>query len=409
MDFLNRCFTCLLYTFFLTFSLHLYASDLYTFDWSTTRNFVSGTIHATGSYQNLSGTVIQKSAKFKIENDLKLKIYQTYFNRILYNTGRGGSWSAAATPDILRELQSQDWIVDYDSKRIYKLDMDLDGDSCNIKNDTNKIVDYTHNIIGSSLYACPKPAAIAVANVVQSQNPSYGSLTFVSFESGTTVPYTRAYFTYYDEYGIKRNYYITLSSPERAGQTEKDAKKVDIEPSQLYDIVAMFKTSLEDSMLAANQFERTNNNSYKYLIDRLEGGFTDSSDTTIKPNPPDLTDPDNPNTNTGFSLPSFCSWATTVCDFFNWVKESPDSAVNDPVDITNSDYGHYYTEYFPWTAQCPRPVVIDADIDLIFHVEHFYYEYDYSFLCEFLFKISNYIIFAAYIGCAFIIGGVKNG
>ena len=54
-------------------------------------------------------------------------------------------------------------------------------------------------------------------------------------------------------------------------------------------------------------------------------------------------------------------------------------------------------------------VVIDADIDLIFHVEHFYYEYDYSFLCEFLYKISNYIIFAAYIGCAFIIAGVRNG
>lgn len=408
VDILNRCSVGLFYFIFLILSTNVQAS-IYSYDWITTRTYSSTGINATGYYQNDSGTVIQKSAKFPIDTSLKLKIADTYLNRILYNTSKGGSWSAAATPDILRTLQQRDWKVDYDLKRIYKLDMDLDGDSCNIKNSANKIVDYTHNVISPSLYACPKPAAIAAANVFQSQDSSLGVLTFVSFDANTPVPYSRAYFTYYDNYGIKRNYYITLATPERAGQTEKDAKKVDIEPLELYDIVALFIPSIEDSMLAANDFERSNNKAYQHLIDRLEGGFTESTDSVIKPNPPDLTDPSNPDTNTGFSLPSFCSWATTVCEFFTWVKKDPDSANGESVDVYNSDYGHYWTEYFPWTSQCPRPVVIDTDIDLVFHVEHFHYEYDYSFLCEFLYKISTYIIFSAYIGCAFIIGGVRNG
>ena len=117
-------------------------------------------------------------------------------------------------------------------------------------------------------------------------------------------------------------------------------------------------------IFTATQYERSKNIAYKYLIDRLNNGTTDSNDTNIKPNPPN---PDNPDQDTGSSLPGFCDYAVVICDFINWFKKDPDSASDENVSIKDhgtESYNHYWTEYFNVSPMCPRPHIIDFTIDL---------------------------------------------
>lgn len=406
----HRCFACLLY-FILLISSSLHAS-LYSEDWITERKLNGSKLVAKGSYVNSSGTVIQKSATFEIEPS-KMQITSTIKSRILENTSKGGSWSLSSIDDVLRQLQTEKYIIDYERKKIFKRETSIDGEQCYEKNTQNEIVDFTNSLINGRLYSCPKPAAIASALVVMQQNSSIKNLTFVEFDNSNVnmTKNARAYFTYTDSGGIKRNYYITLSTPKRLDQTD-NSKEIEITQEQLYSITSKFPMAIIDSYLAGNPYEKSRNTAYMYLIDKLQSGQTDSNDSTIKPNPVDPTKPYDPNTNPSngsFSIPSFCSWATVVCDFLNWVQKEPDSATDENVTIKDEKYNHYWTDYFSVTAMCPRPHIIDFTIDLKVTQQRFYYEFEYTYMCSYAQQLRPFFLFAAYVACAMIVAGVRNG
>lgn len=407
-----RCFACLFYLVFLISPVA--KASLYSQDWITERVLKSNFLYAKGSYMNGSGTVIQKSASFDID-PAKTQITSTIKSRILENTGKGGQWSNASIDDVLRQLQTESYIIDYNRKKIFKRESSIDGDQCSLKNLTGDIVNFTHALINNKPYACPKPAAIATAFIVMQQDSSIKNLTFAAFEDQpNSTPYSRVRFTYVDAGGVTRNYYIQLSTPKRSDQTDT-SNEIEITEDQLYTIIKMFPKAVVDSFLAANTYEKTSNTAYMYLIDKLEGGQTDSNDSTIKPNPIDPTKPYDPTTNPGdgsFSMPSFCSWATVVCDFVNWFKKDPDSASNENVTIKDTDsnqYNQYWTEYFAVTAMCPRPHIIDFIIDLKITQQRFYYEFEYTQMCSYAQQLRPFFLFAAYVACAMIVAGVRNG
>ena len=408
----NRCFACLFYLVLLISPVA--KASLYSQNWITERSIKASKIYAKGSYSDSYGTIVQKSTSFEIE-DAKSQIISTIRSRILLNTSKGGQWSQTSIDDVLRELQAQKYIIDYDRKKIFKREIQTDGDGCFLKNTTGDIVNFTHATINNQLYSCPKPAAIATALIVMQQNSGIKNMTFVEFENiPNNTEYSRARFTYVDTGGVTRNYYIQLSTPKRSDQTD-NSNEIEITPEQMWGIISLFQKAVLDSFLAGNDFEKTSNTAYMYLIDMLLGGNTDSNDSTIKPNPIDPTKPYDPTTNPSngsFSLPSFCDYASVVCNFFRWFQKDPDSATDENVNIKDTDsnqYNQYWTEYFAVTAMCPRPHIIDFIIDLKVTQQRFYYEFEYTQMCSYAQQLRPFFLFGAYVACAMIVAGVRNG
>lgn len=408
MDLFNSRFPYLFYTFFLILisSNSFASSNLRDWTFNSSGQLILH-IDATTQYNDSL-----YSRSITLDNNAsnhKAYILSIVKNR-LFRVNDGFNISSISS--LHSKLLEQNWVID-NSKRIIYKDV-YPNRECSYFDSNHELVDFT--AVGIAKFPCPKAAIDALSLVNASQYTPKRVYTWNGWSSeainhsdnivSAIYMFEQDGSTYYEQLSLERiSVHNKLVLPKRIFMTELQLFQFIID-CDCFDIMNAYK--------ALTNYEKINNKGYLYLTNRL------------MPSEPTVTDidlPDSGNNNGGDtggnnnggntggdgSQSSFCTTFSTVCDFIDWFKKDPDSATNDPLDIQNSDYGHYYTEYFPWTAQCPRPVVIDADIDLIFHVEHFYYEYDYSFLCEFLFKISNYIIFAAYIGCAFIIGGVKNG
>lgn len=408
MDLFNSRFPYLFYTFFLILisSSSFASSNLRDWTFNSSGQSILH-IDATTQYNDSL-----YSRSITLDNSIsnhKAYILSIVKNR-LFRVNDGFTISSVSA--LHSKLLESNWIIDNERRIIYK-DVYPDRE-CTYFNSNHELVDFTATGIGK--FACPYDAVQALSKYNASQYTPARSYTWNGWQSEAINHSNNAVTARYMFEENSTTYYEQLTV-SRFSVHDKEVlpKRIFMTESQLFDFILSCNCfNLIDAYKAFNNYEKINNQGYLYLTNRL------------MPSEPTVTDivlPDDGNTgggntgggntggNTGGdgSQSSFCTTFSTVCDFIDWFKKDPDSSTNDPLDIQNSDYGHYYTEYFPWTPQCPRPVVIDADIDLIFHVEHFYYEYDYSFLCEFLYKISNYIIFAAYIGCAFIIGGVRNG
>jgi hypothetical protein len=111
-----------------------------------------------------------------------------------------------------------------------------------------------------------------------------------------------------------------------------------------------------------------------------------------------------------FELPAFCSWASKVCDFIDWVKAEPDIE-GTPVPTDNTPLknpSEFDKDYVSVVAQCPPDVVREIPLP----GQSFNLVFGMSPVCDFA---STYlrpvIIFLAYIygalsiGNAFRVGG----
>ena len=111
-----------------------------------------------------------------------------------------------------------------------------------------------------------------------------------------------------------------------------------------------------------------------------------------------------------FELPAFCSWASKVCDFIDWVKVEPDIE-GTPVPTDNTPLknpSEFDKDYINVIAQCPPDVVREIPLP----GQSFNLVFGMSPVCDFA---STYlrpvIIFLAYIygalsiGNAFRVGG----
>ena len=146
-----------------------------------------------------------------------------------------------------------------------------------------------------------------------------------------------------------------------------------------------------------------------------------NSDTNTQPNPTDNKDTDNnpsanPQTNLkektnlkpkddgGFELPPFCSWASHVCRFIDWVKQDPDLGEPDKIDIPVQDRNDFAQkdinkQYYNAVGQCPAPAVVNTNFGQI--------KIPYDTLCNFFARHSPILIAIAYLIGGYIVIGRK--
>ena len=66
-----------------------------------------------------------------------------------------------------------------------------------------------------------------------------------------------------------------------------------------------------------------------------------------------------------FELPAFCSWASKVCDFIDWVKKDPELPPDDNTPLVKDDKDSSFVDeyanksYVNFSGQCPAPPVFN--------------------------------------------------
>lgn len=138
---------------------------------------------------------------------------------------------------------------------------------------------------------------------------------------------------------------------------------------------------------------KTNNNvSYQYRPNVL---------------PPNVTvTPPNSNNSSGGSMgsfPDFCTWASPVCSFYDWMMQPFDNEEPDlSAIISDDDYSQSY-DFRSYSKTCPEPLdvhisFLNKDIQL-----------SYSFACDVAEMAYFFIMLSAYVSAIFItLGVVRN-
>lgn len=131
----------------------------------------------------------------------------------------------------------------------------------------------------------------------------------------------------------------------------------------------------------------------------------DSPSGTPNAQPDPATNPSDgtkPNEQTfKFELPPFCSWASHVCDFIDWVKSEPpkpDEMPKLPIQEVNNDFD-INPNLYNAQGQCQAPISINLGVGTI--------EIPYDFLCQFFIKNSPVIVAIAYLLGAYIVLGKR--
>lgn len=139
---------------------------------------------------------------------------------------------------------------------------------------------------------------------------------------------------------------------------------------------------------------------------QFDAGETDPTDPTQTPTDP--TDPTDPTPNPDakpFELPPFCSWATKVCSFIDWMQaEPPEPPESGEVDVqipdTNMHEGILERLYIDMPAQCPPDPVLEFMGARI--------PFPMSVFCQFAAMMKPLILLFAYIKGLSIIGTGLN-
>ncbi|MCH7352243.1 MULTISPECIES: hypothetical protein [unclassified Acinetobacter] len=116
-------------------------------------------------------------------------------------------------------------------------------------------------------------------------------------------------------------------------------------------------TGVAQQFKPENKFEEENSPTFKIAQKELDQSNPESEDTNVKPTEPD------PNTGEkGFSLPPFCSWATTVCDFIKWFKEEPEKDDNDQPEVDDKGiFSRKFDTVFSLSKQCPSDIPVKLE------------------------------------------------
>lgn len=111
-----------------------------------------------------------------------------------------------------------------------------------------------------------------------------------------------------------------------------------------------------------NEWEYENSPTVQEAKQRLAEAQPVPKDDKIKENEPD------PETGAkSFSLPAFCSWATSVCEFIDWMKEKPEQEQEqDLPDIDDQDIFSKEFDYsFSLSNQCPPDIPLKLESQLL--------------------------------------------
>lgn len=116
---------------------------------------------------------------------------------------------------------------------------------------------------------------------------------------------------------------------------------------------------------------------------------------------PDLTDPET--TPSQQEWPAFCDWATTVCDWINWTKET------EPLDEVEVPWEEAPIVESTWTSgfgggSCPQPVSFSVSLGGYLASPTF----EYQPICQFATTMRPVVYAISLIVAAFIVAGLRN-
>ncbi|AAA88388.1 50-kDa virion protein [Pseudomonas phage Pf3] len=137
----------------------------------------------------------------------------------------------------------------------------------------------------------------------------------------------------------------------------------------------------------------------------VDGDLVSSETNTTVTNPPSSGTSTPPSSGSGsdFQLPSFCSWATAVCDWFDWTQEPIDEEPDLSGIISDIDDFERTKDISFGSKSCPAPIALDIEfldmsVDLSF-----------EWFCELAGIIYFMVMASAYVLAAYITLGVVRG
>lgn len=408
----NRCLTCLFYSVFLISSFTHSASNLY--DW---------TFSGSNSEQfHISGSTIYNNANYNRSTTLNLNdsnqkaLFMSTIKNRLFQTDSG--FNTTSVDQLKSDLINEGWKVDQNTRTIYK-DV-YPNRTCSFFNANGELVDFTAN--GIAKFQCPKDAADALSKANAAQYNPKRSYTWNGWDS-EAINYSDNPILARYMFTENKNKYYEVFALERYSVHDEQVlpKRVFMTESQLFDFIRSKDNVVYSNVYRAyTNYEKLNNKSYLYITDLFmpfEPTNTDielpnnNNNPSNNPNPTNPNNPNPSNPNNGEQT-TFCSYATVICDFIDWFKKDPDSASDENVTIKDhgtESYNHYWTEYFNVSPMCPRPHIMDFTIDLKVTQQRFYYEFEYTQMCSYAQQLRPFFLFAAYVACAMIVAGVRNG
>ncbi|MBY3624733.1 hypothetical protein HGO21_35130 [Acinetobacter sp. CUI P1] len=373
--------------------------------------------------------------EYKTKIDPKTAVNRTKMgtvgmNRLLKVTG----WGILGNAALQSLLEAVDWVIDPEAQSIwrYKKDNVIDYSCSGNIFSNGRWYEAKWAAPNVSPVACPKEAA---DNFLEKKSLS----DFSGFEYKFIAWVSEPDFNKNLDGWTKRFYFTTPWGQDIAnvsaekGELAAPTQKEELTPEQLADYVNHTHSDYSNPDLApklapkyspdiasdlwkpANPFEEQNSPTVKEVEKELEKANPTPKDDKIKENQPD------PETGSkSFSLPSFCSWATKVCEFADFIKKEYQAVrdvvvnyfkepvvsdkdneleFNDPTDdITDTSVS--------FSSSCPQPIVL---ADFNFHGIPIHWQLDFSAWCDSLSTYLKPIVIAmASFSAVLILGGVRE-
>lgn len=358
--------------------------------------------------------------QYKTKIDPKTAVNRTKMgtvgmNRLLKVTG----WGILGNAALQALLEAVDWVIDPAAQSIWRNKKPSDSMNCSYTyNEGGKT--YFYKFKGATdLFLCPLEAAKSIVQEEAVSN-QYAVKNSGKFERWTLFN-VDLQFKFEYSYQFKpeiqngKTVYFETSlavvktkieaptpareylSPEQladyANHTHPDYSKPDLAPK----LEPKYNPQIApDLWKPANPWEYDNSPTVDEVKKELEQEQPEPKDDKIKENEPD------PETGgKSFSLPAFCSWAVTVCEFIDWTKKNDELEEEEPQLPQQIDIGQLKTDTFKATPGCPAPMPINITIGTR-GTTHISYEP----ICQFAEKWSFIAPLIGFLSGAMIIVGV---
>lgn len=328
----------LLFIISLTFSISIFAgaAEKWEYDIEPIPDPSQRKVLVTGHKVDQFGDAVNDS-KYKTTIDPKTIANKQKMGAVgMAKLLKKANWASVGVEALQQLLEAVDWVIDPEAQSIWRYkESGNTGFAC-------KNFGYNWKI-SSSVYTCPVDA-FPQYNICKT-NPNATNCEIVQLWSNAEHTTTLANTTLIPQFvdiEVKFTYYNTSTSTnyvrvykneklentnqqketlteealaDYANKTHSDYAKPDLAPK----LNPKYKPEIIPNLWKPhNEWEKTNSPTVQQVKKQLDEANPTSDNTDIDPK----TDPNgNPN---GFSLPEFCSWATSVCDFFKWVKTDPE-------------------------------------------------------------------------------------
>lgn len=153
-----------------------------------------------------------------------------------------------------------------------------------------------------------------------------------------------------------------------------------------------------DLWTPANPFEETNSPTVQIAKKELDNANPTSPDPEVKPNPD----------TGGMTLPSFCDWASVVCDFVKDFNKEPDLQ-DEQLEVKEENITDYERkEYVTFGKTCPfTPHQASMPMGVLGEIN---FQTDLTFICTFGSEARPFVIGLGYLGgLIFLLIGIRNG